>query len=48
MKTERYIPKNLEIYKNIFIENVRWGDTDGYNHVNNVSAQHFDHPKFLC
>ena len=41
MKTERYIPKNLEIYKNIFIENVRWGDTDGYNHVNNVSISRY-------
>ena len=30
------IPKVLSSYKDIFDENVRWGDTDGYNHVNNV------------
>ena len=28
---------NIKLYRNIFDEKVRWGDTDGYNHVNNVS-----------
>ena len=41
MKSSRYIPKNLSLYKNIFYENVRWGDTDGYNHVNNVSISRY-------
>ena len=35
------IPQKLSIYKNIFDENVRWGDTDGYNHVNNVSISRY-------
>ncbi len=35
------IPKNINFYKNIFDENVRWGDTDGYNHVNNVSITRY-------
>ena len=35
------IPKVLSIYKDIFDENVRWGDTDGYNHVNNVSISRY-------
>ena len=34
-------PKKLAVYKNIFDENVRWGDTDGYNHVNNVSISRY-------
>ena len=41
MKNKRYIPKDLSMYKNIFYENVRWGDTDGYNHVNNVSISRY-------
>jgi len=41
MKNKRNIPSNLSKYKNIFIENVRWGDTDGYNHVNNVSISRY-------
>ena len=35
------IPKVLGSYKDIFDENVRWGDTDGYNHVNNVSISRY-------
>ena len=41
MKNKRNIPSDLSKYKNIFIENVRWGDTDGYNHVNNVSISRY-------
>ena len=33
--------KKLVAYKDIFDENVRWGDTDGYNHVNNVSISRY-------
>ena len=37
------VPKNINSYTNIFYENVRWGDTDGMNHVNNVSiARYFE------
>ena len=35
------VPNNISFYKNIFYENVRWGDTDGYNHVNNVSITRY-------
>ncbi len=31
----------LVAYNDIFDENVRWGDTDGYNHVNNVSISRY-------
>ena len=41
MKNNNNIPQKLSIYKNIFDENVRWGDTDGYNHVNNVSISRY-------
>ena len=41
MKNNKNIPQKLSIYKNIFDENVRWGDTDGYNHVNNVSISRY-------
>ena len=33
--------KKLVSYKDIFDERVRWGDTDGYNHVNNVSISRY-------
>ena len=33
--------KKLVSYKDIFDEKVRWGDTDGYNHVNNVSISRY-------
>ena len=33
--------KKLVVYRDIFDENVRWGDTDGYNHVNNVSISRY-------
>ena len=35
------LPKDIKLYKNIFDEKVRWGDTDGYNHVNNVSISRY-------
>ena len=35
------VPNNISFYKNIFYENVRWGDTDGYTHVNNVSITRY-------
>ena len=41
MKNNKNIHQKLSIYKNIFEENVRWGDTDGYNHVNNVSISRY-------
>ena len=41
MKNNKNIPQKLSMYKNIFDENVRWGDTDGYNHVNNVSISRY-------
>ena len=37
----KYIPNNINSYKDIFEEKVRWGDTDGYNHVNNVSISRY-------
>ncbi|MBC8307995.1 MAG: acyl-CoA thioesterase [Pelagibacterales bacterium] len=41
MQNNKNIHQKLSIYKNIFEENVRWGDTDGYNHVNNVSISRY-------
>lgn len=41
MKNKLTIPSNINLYKDIFDENVRWGDTDGYNHVNNVSISRY-------
>ena len=41
MKNYKTIPNNIAVYKNIFDETVRWGDTDGYNHVNNVSISRY-------
>ena len=41
MKNYKTIPNNITVYKNIFDETVRWGDTDGYNHVNNVSISRY-------
>ena len=35
------IPKNKDSYRDIFNEHVRWGDTDGYNHVNNISISRY-------
>ena len=37
----KYIPNNINSYKDVFREHVRWGDTDGYNHVNNVSISRY-------
>lgn len=41
MRNKKNIPTNINIFKNIFDETVRWGDTDGYNHVNNVSISRY-------
>ena len=41
MKNRNNIINDINAYKNIFYENVRWGDTDGYNHVNNVSISRY-------
>ena len=41
MKNYKTIPNGITVYKNIFDETVRWGDTDGYNHVNNVSISRY-------
>tara|TARA_B100000579_G_scaffold364922_1_gene324058 strand:- start:514 stop:948 length:435 start_codon:yes stop_codon:yes gene_type:complete len=41
MKNKKNIPSNINKFKNIFPEIVRWGDTDGYNHVNNVSISRY-------
>ena len=41
MKNRNNIINDINDYKNIFYENVRWGDTDGYNHVNNVSISRY-------
>ena len=41
MKNHNNIINDINAYKNIFYENVRWGDTDGYNHVNNVSISRY-------
>ena len=38
---KKYIPNNINSYKDVFREHVRWGDTDGYNHVNNVSISRY-------
>lgn len=41
MRNYKIVPTDIIIYKNIFDERVRWGDTDGYNHVNNVSISRY-------
>ena len=41
-KIDKKLTKNIRFQnKDIFNENVRWGDTDGYNHVNNVSISRY-------
>ena len=39
--TKKNIPTNIEKYPHKFLEHVRWGDTDGYQHVNNVSISRY-------
>ena len=41
MLDKNKLPKDIKLYRNIFDEKVRWGDTDGYNHVNNVSISRY-------
>jgi len=38
---EKDIPTNINKYPHKFFEHVRWGDTDGYQHVNNVSISRY-------
>ena len=39
--TKKDIPTNINKYPHKFFERVRWGDTDGYQHVNNVSISRY-------
>ena len=39
--TKKDIPTNINKYPHKFFEHVRWGDTDGYQHVNNVSISRY-------
>ena len=39
--TKKDIPTNINKYPHKFFEHVRWGDTDWYQHVNNVSISRY-------
>ena len=41
------IPDNINSYTHKFFEHVRWGDTDGHNHVNNVSFSRYFESHFV-